>query len=199
MQKNTHYFIFILLLVLFVGCAKDDDQDESDPNKLWFSGYAETETLFYVGGEQRDVSGLILSNLFEETRLSWISVSRYLGDHYFFDGDTLETRFDNPPYNRYGYFFRNDSLFALIPPVFSQDDYTPMYFATGSKAELTTKHCLTYIRTQRQDGTWRSGSSFNVSGHETPESVIGHADYQGIDQMGPNDTLLLINQVKVYN
>ncbi|MCZ4410566.1 hypothetical protein O3Q51_17250 [Cryomorphaceae bacterium 1068] len=193
------YFLVPLLASLIISCSKEDDPDDQADGKLWFRGYSQSEKLFYVGGEQRDASSLDLSTLFNETRRSWISTSRYVGDHYFFDDDTLEIRFDNPPFNRYGYYFSNDSLFGLINDSFIGGDPFPRYLASGSKNELKTKHCLTYIRTYRDDGTSRKGSSFNVTDHETVESVIGNSEFMGINQMGPNDTLLLINQTKIYN
>lgn len=186
----------ILCIALFAGCEKEEE--ERDPRKLWFRGYSEHNTIFYVGGEERDASILDLSKLFDDTRRSWISEERYWGDHYFFDGDTLEIRFNGPDYLRYAYFFSNDSLFVMRDDSPWTDPFS-WFMAFGSKTQLTTKQCLTYTKRYYDDGSVRSGSSFNVSEHETLESAANFSHFDGVDQMGPNDTLLLINQTKFYN
>lgn len=182
---------------MLTSCDKDDDGNEPLPGELRFSGYSERHVLFYVGGEPRDHENLDLSKLFNQTRLSWISTERYIGDYYYFTGDSLEVGIGTPPYDRLGYFFRNDTLFTYRYSLWFETP-TPGYEATGNETELNQKHCLTYTRMYRPDGTVQKGSSFNVSAYETLESLIGMYGYSGIDNMGPNDTLLLINQTKVY-
>jgi hypothetical protein len=188
-----------LMLLIFISCNKDDDQ-ESRPGELVFSGFSEHELLLYVGGEQRDPSGIILSRLFNETRRSWISNSRYKGQYYYFDSDTVEIHVGSYPNDRYAYLFENDTLYTFHPSYlnFPNPGYWKNYTASGDYTSLYNRQCLTYTKTYTANGTVRRSSTFNVSAHETHESMIGYAGYYGLDQMGPNDTLLLINQTRWY-
>lgn len=73
------------------------------------------------------------------------------------------------------------------------------FAAIGNKSELHRRHGLSYVRTYRDDGTVNTGSGLNVSDYNTPGSMVGQSEFQGIDQMGENDTLLLYNQQLLFN
>ncbi len=190
--------VCVFLLVFSLGCNKDDDRGlNKTEGVLCFRGYVERDTLFWVGGEPRDPSGLDFSKLFNETRLSWISVERYLGNSFFFNGDTLEIFVGTLPPARYGYEISNDSIFYKYPGMFGGSSL--VFMGTGNTEEVRTQHGLTFLRTFRENGTPQLGGGFEVSNYNYPEMMIGHTNFNGIDQMAENDSLVIINQTKLFN
>lgn len=68
----------------------------------------------------------------------------------------------------------------------------------GSNTQIRNKQGLSYVRTYRENGSVKDGGGFEPSEYNTAESMIGRSGFQGIEQMGENDTLLLYNQTKLY-
>lgn len=183
-----------------VGCKKDESPSGSDEKEgvLYFRGFDEEQIIFYVGGEERSSSDFDFTKLFNETRQSWISESYYQDNTYFFDGDTLEIDVGEGLISRKAYLFSNDSVFTTEPDIITSI-YYQSYIGMGTKTEIRNKQGLSYTRVYRANGTVKEGGGFEPSKYNTPESMIGRSEFQGIDQMGENDTLLLLNQRKLYN
>ena len=197
-MKNALKIFLLLSFAVIVGCCKDDDPEpKTQDGKLHFRGFDEKQILLWVGGEQRSTAQINFSKLLDKTRQSWISESYYQQLTYFFEGDTLTIESGEGGPHRVGYYFSNDSLFTMEPGY--ADTYWPYYGGIGSENEIRTRQGLSYVRTYRDDGTVKTGAGFNVSEYNTPESMIGINEFQGIDQMGENDTLLLYNQTKLFN
>lgn len=191
------YLWLCMALLVCAGCSDDDDGPAGRPGALLFRGFVDTEIHFYVGGEPADFSTIDATQLFNPYRRSLMSSAHYQGHYFYFDGDTVEIFSGNLPHLRYSYFFSGDSLFGMVYPMGLTGDPYPGYLMTGSKTELRRRQCTHYVRTYTETGLQR-GLSFNVSDYDTPASMIGRYGFQGIEAMGPSDTLLLINQTQGY-
>lgn len=198
-MKNTLRIFLLLTFVIIAGCGKDKNEPKTPDGKLHFRGFDEKQILLWVGGEQRSTAQINFSKLLDKTRQSWISESYYNKTTYFFEGDTLTIRPNEGAPHRVGYYFSNDSLFTMEPGPGYPDFYWPYFGGIGSEMEIRTRQGLSYVRTYRENGSVKEGNGFNVSEYNTAESMIGNNGFQGIDQMGENDTLLLYNQTKLFN
>lgn len=189
----------LMLGVLFVACDKDDDAGRNEKEGvLYFRGFSETQVLFWVGGEPRDPSGLDMSEFFNSTRLSWISALRYADHTFFFDGDTVEIFAGHQVPPRHAYTVENDTVWYFIENWFA-DTPSKSCLAEGSATELRQRHGLMYRRYLDENGVLRRGGGFEVSRYNTPELMEAQTSFTGIDQMAETDTLLIINQTKLFN
>jgi hypothetical protein len=190
--------ILILACLSFLSCEKDKD-DPSDGEIVYFQGYSERDIIFYVGGELQDPSELDMGRLLDWPEISWISTDRYEGNYYFFMEDSVDFyQSIAGSADRYGYFFSNDSLFLVRNDPWLGVSITT-FTGIGDQSTLRKKHCLVYARRHLENGTVDGGTSFNVSDYFTIEDLPQNfTEFTDIDQMGPNDTLILYNQTMLY-
>jgi len=193
------FFSIIFCTVSLNSCEKDDDDETSEDGVLRFRGFTNQDIIFYVGGEPADPSQLDMKKLLDFPEESWISYDRYRGDFYRFSGDSVDIYHSNDgDMTRYHFYFENDSLYLThIDPWFQQE--VTFYDGIGNEGELQRKHCLVYAKKKRDNGTFQSGGGFNVSDYYSIEDLPRNFTlFQDINEMGPNDTLILYNQSWLY-
>ncbi len=93
--------------------------------------------------------------------------------------------------------FSDDSLFVCLQDIVAGN--FELYFRYGNRTELRSKQGLTFIPTYRVNGTVNKGTLFNVSDYNAYQSTLIMHGFLEIDQMGPDDILLLINPTKLFN
>jgi len=195
--KGSLPISILIGLLLLLSCEKDENNVEDDV--LQFSGYINRDIIFYVGGEPADPSQLDMSKLLDFPEESWISLERYRGDYYRFNGDSVDLYHSHSnSIQRFGYYFENDSLFLVRFDPWLQTEIAG-YDAVGSESRLERKHCLVYARKMRENGTFESGGGFNVNDYYTIEDLQQNiTPFQDLSEMGPNDTLIFYNQTQLF-
>lgn len=184
----------VLLGIVLLSCNKDESEPSSD--KLTFRGFESTEFICYVGGEPAEINLAQFKNLIGEMQQDWISFDRYRYTTYKFDGDTLEIFHSLDNKHRNAYKFSNDSLYRFVEDPGIWADYWA-FTAIGNELELRTKQGMYYVITY-SGGVRDKGNGFYPSDHLHVEDAMGWSGFQGIDQMGENDTLILLNQTKYF-
>lgn len=197
--KTSFLLLAVLVFTAFSTSCKKDEDKASEEGVLRFRGFTNKDIIFYVGGEPADPSQLNMSKLLDFPEESWISADRYLGDYYRFVGDSVDIFHSHgPSIARYGYYFENDSMYLSYFDSWLQQELS-FYDGIGSQARLERKHCLIYTRKMRENGTFQSGSGFNVNGYHYIEDLSqGLTHFDDLSDMGPNDTLIFFNQSQLF-
>jgi hypothetical protein len=181
--------LLFLPIILLSACKKDDESSSLKKDTLTFQKFSDTDIRLWVGGELQNPDYLNMELLVEDYYFSLISFERARSAYFYFDGDTLDMTYDD--YNtRSAYSISNDTIYTHSESTFGTGVYKS-FFGIGTSSEISLQHCLIY---HAENGTPGS-SAFEVKYYQSFED---NPYFQTPEDMGPNDTLVLYNQTRLY-
>lgn len=200
-MKNLSGILLLCVSLTFISCNNDDDGSQgtgnsTTSNTINFDGVSSTEFRLWVGGSELNTTGIDVADLLSEEDLSFIDLDQMAMTSFFFKEDTIEVTTITGDLIKTQYHFSNDSLFIGSAP------FNEMFVGMGSTYVLSMERGLMYY--SKATGTAPDPVN-TISGtdagmlHFTFENTYNSHFFENPAAMNENDTVLIYNQILIYN
>lgn len=196
-SKKLFTLLTICLAATWISCNDDDENSgpstPSFPHDASFNSIEIVDFKMWTNGSEVSTEGLTLEDLIDPEEAELLSAEYYSAiSPITFTADSLSNIDEVGNVESYAYNLSNDSIFIVFTNPFDPDESVESFFALGSPFDFRLVQGYTQLCINQ--GNSNSCTSSLAPFFFDLESGLEEQNLSGLDEIGPNDTLIVFNQ-----